>query len=67
MQIVINILQDHPLAFVRIPSREEAAAFQQAAVAKYPTLADVWGTLNSLNLNLQSTKDDKVQSIFYNC
>ncbi len=66
MRIVINILREHPLARVRMSSREEVAAFQQATTAKYPSLTDVWGTLDGLNLNLQSTKDDKVQSIFYN-
>jgi hypothetical protein len=45
-----------------MPSREEVTAFH---AAKYPSLADVWGTLDGLNLNLQSTKDDKVQSMFY--
>jgi hypothetical protein len=66
MRIVVNILCEHPLARVRMPSREEVTAFQQATAAKYPSLTDVWGTLDGLNLNLQSTKDDKVQSIFYN-
>ncbi len=32
-------------------------------MAKYPL---VWVTLDGLNLNIQSTKDDKVQSIYYN-
>ena len=46
--------------------QEEVLAFQQATTAKYPSLPEVWDTLNGLNLNIQSTKDDKVQSIFYN-
>jgi hypothetical protein len=46
--------------------QEEVLAFQQATMAKYPSLPEVWDTLNGLNLNIQSTKDDKVQSIFYN-
>jgi hypothetical protein len=65
MRIVVNVLREHPLARVKMPSREEVAAFQQATSAKYPSLPEVWGTLNGLNLNIQSTKDDKVQSIFY--
>jgi hypothetical protein len=66
MRIVINILQDHPLARVRKPSQEEVTAYQQATVAKYHSLPEVWGTLDGLNLNIQSTKDVKVQRIFYN-
>ncbi len=49
-----------------MPLQEEVLAFQQATMAKYPSLPEVWGTLDGLNLNIQSTKDDKVQSIFYN-
>jgi len=38
-----------------------------AAVAlKYPSLPEVWGTADGLNLDIQSTKDDRVQSMFYN-
>jgi hypothetical protein len=66
MRIIVNVLRDHPLARVRKPSREEVLAYQQATVAKYPSLPEVWGTLDGLNLNIQSTKDDKIQSIFYN-
>jgi hypothetical protein len=66
MQIVVNVLHEHPLARVKMPLQEEVAAFQQATMAKYPSLPKVWGTLDGINLNLQSTKDDKVQSIFYN-
>jgi hypothetical protein len=66
MRIIINVLQDHPLAHVRKLSREEVAAYQKATVAKYPSHSEVWGTLDGLNLNIQSTKDDKIQSIFYN-
>jgi hypothetical protein len=66
MRIVINILRDHPLEHVRMPLQEEVLAFQQATMAKYPSLPEVWGTLDGLNLNIQSTKDDKVQFIFYN-
>jgi hypothetical protein len=46
-------------------SNEEVAAFQRATTAMYPSLADVWGTLDGINLKIQSTKGDKVQSIFY--
>jgi hypothetical protein len=49
-----------------MPSRKEVTAFQQATMAKYPSLADVWGTLDRSKLHLQSTKEDKIQSIFYN-
>ncbi len=49
MRIVVNVLRDHPLARVRKPSREEVAAYQQATVAKYPSLPEVWGTLDGLN------------------
>jgi hypothetical protein len=66
MRIVVHVLRNHPLARVKMPSGEEVAAYQQATAAKYPSLADVWGTLDGLNLKIQSTKDDKVQSIFYN-
>jgi hypothetical protein len=66
MRIIVNVLRDHPLAHVRKPSREEVLAYQQATVAKYPSFPEVLGTLDGLNLSIQSTKDDKVQSIFYN-
>jgi hypothetical protein len=66
MRIIVNVLRDHPLARVRKPSSEEVLAYQEATVAKYPSLPEVWGTLDGLNLNIQSTKDDKVHSIFYN-
>jgi hypothetical protein len=66
IRIIINVLQDHPLVRVRKLSRDEVAAYQQATVAKYPSLPEVWRTLDGLNLNIQSTKDDKAQSIFYN-
>jgi hypothetical protein len=35
-------------------------------MAKYHSLPEVWGTVDGLTLKIQSTKDDKVQSIFYN-
>jgi hypothetical protein len=66
MRIIVNVLRDHPFAQVRKPSPEEVTAYQQAIMAKYPSLSEVWGTLDGLNLNIQSTKDDKIQSIFYN-
>ena len=65
-RIVVNVLCQHPLARVKMPLQEEVLAFQQATMAKYPSLPEVWGTLDGLNPNIQSTKDDKVQSIFYN-
>jgi hypothetical protein len=66
MRIIVNVLRQHPLARVKMLLQEEVLAFQQATTAKYPSLPEVWDTLNGLNLNIQSTKDDKVQSIFYN-
>jgi hypothetical protein len=66
MQIVVNVLHEYPFARVQNPSREEVAAFQQTTAAKYPSLADVLGTLDGINIKIQSAKDDKVQSIFYN-
>jgi hypothetical protein len=48
------------------PLRSSPCPCQAATMSKYPSPPVAWGTLDGLNLNIQSTKDDKVQLIFYN-
>jgi hypothetical protein len=65
-RVLVDILRNNPLSRVRRPTREEVATNMAAVALKYPSLPEVWGTADGLNLDIQSTKDDRVQSMFYN-
>ena len=64
-RVLVDILCNNPLSRRR-PTREEVATNMAAVALKYPSLPEVWGTADGLNLDIQSTKDDRVQSMFYN-
>jgi hypothetical protein len=66
IRILAKILVKNPLARVKVPTREEVALYQRATAAKYPTLHDVWATVDGLNLYFQCTNDNVIQGIFYN-
>ena len=62
--------QNHPKARVEMPNAEEIEAFKAAINLKYPSLSNVWGSMDGLKLFLQQAgkqvgKPD-VQNYFYN-
>ena len=66
MRIVVSVLSTNPRAWIRLPTADEVASFQQATAEKYPSLPEVWGTCDGLKVNFQSTGDTRIQRMFYN-
>jgi hypothetical protein len=65
-RVLVDILCNNPLSLVRRPTQEEVATNMAAVALKYPLLPEVCGIAHCLHLGIQSTKDDQVQSMFYN-
>jgi DDE superfamily endonuclease len=69
-RILVRILRNHPKARVEMPNGIEIASFKAAINVKYPSLTNVWGSMDGLKLFLQQAgrKDGKgdVQNYFYN-
>ena len=65
---LIDVLRKHPSGAVKLPSGQETQEFIELISHKHPLLGDekVWGTMDGLKLYIQSSGDDKVQSMFYN-
>ena len=66
IRVVVKILAKHPLARVKLPSRENVALFQRAVAAKYACLPEVWATADGLNLYFEAAGDNVIQEMFYN-
>ena len=66
IRVVVKILAKHPLARVKLPSRENVALFQRAVAAKYAYLPEVWATADGLNLYFEAAGDNVIQEMFYN-
>jgi hypothetical protein len=69
-RLLVRVLRNHPNARVKMPNGEEIASFCQAISVKYPSLTNVWGSMDGLKLYLQQAgrqhgKGD-VQNYFYN-
>jgi DDE superfamily endonuclease len=69
-RILVKVLQDQPEARVEMPNGAEIESFQKAINDKYPSLTNVWGSMDGLKLYLQQAgrKDGRgdVQNYFYN-
>ena len=69
-RILVKVLKDHPEARVEMPNAAEIESFQKAINDKYPSLTNVWGSMDGLKLYLQQAgrKDGRgdVQNYFYN-
>ena len=69
-RILVRILQNHPKARVQMPNGNEIESFKTAINGKYPSLTNVWASMDGLKLYLQQagTKDGRgdVQNRFYN-
>jgi hypothetical protein len=48
MWIVVSASSNHHLAWIRMPTADTVASFQQAIADKYPSLPDVWGTYDGV-------------------
>ena len=67
-KILLFVLQNHPLAKIQPPSRDELQNYVDAISAKYPVLGEekVWGAADGLKLQLQRSSDWTVQNRYYN-
>ena len=64
--VLLYVLQDHPDAKVRAPSREDIHAYIAALIGeKYPLLGEqmVWGTADGLKFGLQTSSNWAVQNM----
>ena len=63
-RLLVKILQDHPDAEIRLPTKAEVASFKEVISAKYPVLKNVWGAMDGLKVLIEANPD--VENIFYN-
>jgi hypothetical protein len=64
--IVVNLLQNHPLAKISLPSNEKVAEYKLAIAAKYPLLQNVYCVADGLKISIQAAGQQHVQQQFYN-
>ena len=67
-QVLLSVLQDHPLAVVTDPSPTEMKQYMAAIASKYPILKEekVWAAADGLKLLLERSSDWGTQNKFYN-
>jgi hypothetical protein len=65
-RLIIQVLHNHPLAKVRMPTDEEVAEYELAISAKYPALPHCWGAIDGLKVQLQKAGHKTTQNNFYN-
>ena len=58
------VLQNHPLAKIVPPSKEDLQNYVDAIALKYPILGEekVWGAADGIKLHLQKLRDWTVQN-----
>ncbi len=60
------VLEDHPMAEVRIPSTEMIEEYVQMVNRQHPYLSDIWCTMDGLKLMLEQSGYALIQEQFYN-
>ena len=65
-RLLILILCNHPDAAVRIPSAARIRQYKASIILRFPSLLDVWCTMDGLKLYLQQSGDSDMQNLFYN-
>jgi DDE superfamily endonuclease len=65
-RILILVLQNNPLAWIKIPSDDKIAEYQLAIKQRHPLLSDVWCTMDGLKLYLQQSGNNTTQNNFFN-
>jgi hypothetical protein len=69
-RVLVRILRNHPKARVEMPDGNEIESFKKAINDKYPTLTNVWASMDGLKLYLQQAGRQEgrgdVQNHFYN-
>ena len=69
-RVLVRILRNHPKARVQMPDGTEIESFKKAINDKYPTLTNVWASMDGLRLYLQQAGRQEgrsnVQNHFYN-
>ena len=63
-RLLVKVLQNHPDAEVRMPTRSEIASFKAVIREKYPVLKNVWGAMDGLKVLIEANPD--LENIFYN-
>ena len=65
-RVLVRVLRNHPLAWVRIPSSEKIAEYKEMVRGRHENLRDVWCTMDGLKLTLEQCGDAMTQEQFYN-
>ncbi len=65
-RIIVKVLQEHPMAEVRIPSTKKIEEYVQMVNHQHPHLSDIWCTMDGLKLLLEQSGNDLIQEQFYN-
>ncbi len=65
-RILVRVLPDHPMAWVRIPSSKKIVEYQEMVRNCHKYLWDVWCTMDGLKLMLEQSGDALMQEQYYN-
>jgi hypothetical protein len=65
-RILVRVLRDHPMAWVRIPSSKKIVEYQEMVRNCHKYLWDVWCTMDGLKLMLEQSSDALTQEQYYN-
>jgi hypothetical protein len=64
-RILIMILHNHPLAAIRLPTRNEIQHHMYVVHHRHEALVDVWCTVDGICFLIQSPSDRTTQNAFY--
>ena len=64
--ILLQILDSHPSAQVKIPNDNEIAEYKNTIRERHPTLRDVWLTMDGLKIYTQQSASTIIQNRYYN-
>ncbi len=65
-RIIVEILNNNSLAWIKIPSLAKVEEYKRLVVERYPALTNVWAAMDGLKTPIQQASTTKQQGYFYN-
>jgi hypothetical protein len=66
LAILLRALKNIPEAFIRWPSGDDFQVLNDLVVTRHPLLTGGFGTLDGLNLPVQTSQDQEIENATYN-
>jgi hypothetical protein len=64
-RLLLKVLKSEPGAKVQMPSLEEIEQFKSIIINRYPSLVDVWCTMDGVKLLLETSGSYQIQECFF--